>query len=339
MRQHNINRPADLNVLVKAAQDAEIGSSALISVERIDATASEDLRNALIHLIDVDDDTDDLRVLRTILRVIVKNKFPGSVERVRQRLSREPKTKIRTQDDLKRGWVDNWRKGKRIARVQELARALVALEDRQSLEMLFSLDEVLTGGSAGSMLTPLGKDALLYAASSYVSEEGLRREGCLAVIAMSTSPESIPELRKLIHANDAPLRRAALSALIQAKAPDIESLLEAAKSDEDESIRKLARNESFRISPLKNKIEIERLMASPDSREQLAILQLLAGSPPKGMEDTLENFIHQDEAANPGNPMMRFYAAAALWKLTGKKIEYSRGEATYKPYPWNDPAR
>lgn len=338
LRRQKVKSAQELDALIEAAKDDEIAGAALVPIEGVDGSANSDVKKKMVDLIDVDDDSKDLRVLRTVLRTTSKHRFPGTHQKVKDRLNREPKTRLREPNDLKRGWADNWRKGKRIVRVQELARTLVALDDKESIPQLFELDEVLATGSAGSMLTPLGKEALVYAASQYEKEDGLRKEGCLAVVAMSSSVDSIPELRKIARSKNAALRRAALGALIRAKVPDLSDFLTAAKADEDESVRKLARNESFRIDPLSNREEIERLLRSPDSREQLAILQLLAGSPPKGMEDTLEKFIQQDEIANPGNPMMRFYAAHTIWKLTGRKIEYSRGAATYKPYPWDDPS-
>ena len=190
-------------------------------------------------------------------------------------------------------------------------------------------------GSAGSMLAPLGKEAVSYASNQYEKEEGLRKDGCLAVVALADSKEAVPELRKLLKNKHAPLRRAALEALTRIKPDDLGNILSEAESDADEQVKKFAQNQAYRNAPLTRRTEIERKLESKDSREQLEMLQLLASSPPKGMEDTLEKFVKQDELTNPGNPMLRFYAAKALWKLTGKKIEYSRGEATYKPYPWD----
>lgn len=335
LRQYKIETASELDVLVEAAKDDEIGAAALTPIEELGPTASDDVKSKLVALIDVDDESKDLRVLRTVLKVAVKNNLPGAKERIRGRLSREPKTRLRTPDDLKRGWADNWRKGKRIGRVQELARALIVLGDKESIPKIFELDEVLATGSAGSMMAPFGKDGVVYAAAQCEKEEGLRKDGCLAVVAMADSKESVPELKRLLQGKNAPLRRAALEALIRIKPDDLGNLLKAAATDSDDKVKRLALNQSLRQAPLENRAEIERQLASKDPREQLAVLQLLAGSPPKGMENTLENFIKQDEAVNPGNPMLRFYAAKALWKLTGRKVEYSRGEATYKPYPWD----
>lgn len=335
LRHQKVKSAQELDALIEAAKDDEIAREALVPIEGVDGSANSDVKRKMVDLIDVDDDSKDLRVLRTVLRTTTKHRFPGTHQKVKDRLNREPKTRLREPNDLKRGWADNWRKGKQIGKVQELARALVALDDKGSIPKIFELDEVMSMGSAGSMLAPLGKEAVSYAGNQYEKEEGLRKDGCLAVVALADSKEAIPELRRLLKNKNAPLRRAALEALARIKPDDLGSILSEAESDADEQVKKFAQNQAYRNAPLARRAEIERKLVSKDPREQLEILQLLASSPPKGMEDTLESFIKQDELTNPGNPMLRFYAAKALWKLTGKKIEYSRGEATYKPYPWN----
>lgn len=335
LRRQKVKSAQELDALIEAAKDDEIAGAALVPIEGVDGSANGDVKKKMVDLIDVDDDSKDLRVLRTVLRTTAKHRFPGTHQKVKDRLNREPKTRLREPNDLKRGWADNWRKGKQIGKVQELARALVALNDKESIPKIFELDEVMATGSAGSMLAPLGKEAVSYAGNQYEKEEGLRKDGCLAVVALADSKEAIPELRKLLKNKNAPLRRAALEALARIKPDDLGSILSEAESDADEQVKKFVQNQAYRNAPLTRRAEIERKLASKDSREQLEILQLLASSPPKGMEDTLEKFIKQDELTNPGNPMLRFYAAKAFWKLTGKKIEYSRGEATYKPYPWD----
>ena len=73
--------------------------------------------------------------------------------------------------------------------------------------------------------------------------------------------------------------------------------------------------------------------------DELTALRILAASPIPGTEEELEKFIREDEKKRPHSPGHRYFAAKAIWKLTGRKIEYSRGLATNQYYPWDDPVR
>ena len=340
LRQRKISSPAELDALVVAAKDKELEGAALYALENMDSSVNEDVKKKAVALIDINDDTSELRLLRTVLRANVKNKFPGATQKIRQRLAREPKTKIKTGDDLKYGWKNNWEKGRRIGLIGRLAQALAESGDRESMENLFALDEVLATPGGPSILLSFGKDSLLYEVERYEREEGLRKEGCLAVVSMSRSDDSIPVLKKLTGHENRNLRYAALNALVLAKADGTESLLEgAAKTDSDEALRRFAQGELIRLNPSRHLEEIKTTLSGSDRKEQLRLLLLIARKPPQGSEGALENFIKDDEKANPDDPDLRAYAAAALWRLTGRKYEYSRGVASHRPYPWDDPTQ
>ncbi len=186
------------------------------------------------------------------------------------------------------------------------------------------------------ILTHYGRDAAAYAGAQYAKETGLRKEGCLSVISRTNAPDAVPELKGLMKSPDPKLRHAAVNALATIGTPDAEQILESAKSDPYEPIQTFARHQLYRRNASKHKDEFKRTLSGSDAKEQLAVLRIVATNPSADMVPDLEEFLRKDEKSNPNDPTLRFYAAKAIWKASGKKIEYERGASAFKPYPWDN---
>ena len=325
---------AEIKALIGVAQEPEIGGDAIQAIRSIDSTAAKEVSSEMVEQINVADDTTELRVLRAIVDVNVRNKFPGAKEQIRARLNREPKTTIRQKSDKESLWKNNWNKGKQIGRVQILAEALAKLDGPAAIDTLFGLDEVMASGQAGRIVAPLGVSALNRAIKDFQKESGLRQEGCLEIIAFSTSPEAVPILEQQVASNDSKVRRAATTALVRANAPNIDEVLEKMRKDADPGIRRYAEDTLHRRHPENYKQELIDALSGHGAISCTAALGILAENPVKGTEEALEQFIRRDEKENRHSPKLRFFAAKSLWKLTGRKIEYDRGLASYEKYPW-----
>lgn len=331
--------PADVDDLVKATKRPWGGPAALAALRRIDEPLTPALREKVVSLVDIDDDTDDLRLLSTIMDVNVRLKAPGARDRMLRRLKREPKAKFQKKEDLHFLWRDDGKKQKEIARIRLLASSLAKLGDADSMAFLFSLDEVMAAGSPAPILAPYGISALDFAVEHYPKESGMRRSGMREVISVATYAEAFPRLRKLLSAADPDIRQVALDTLLRANAPDIDSILERMKEDPDERVRTYSKTASLRKNPTKNRAALMDSISGKGPVDQLTALGIIATHPIPGTEEELERFIREDEKRSPHNPDHRYYAAKAIWKLTGRKIEYSRGVATNQYYPWDDPGR
>lgn len=331
--------PADIEYLVTAARRKEGGPAALAALRRIDEPLTPALREKVVSLVDIDDDTDDLRLLSTIMDVNVRLKAPGARDRILTRLKREPKAKFQKKEDLHFLWRDGGKRQKELARIRLLASSLAKFGDADSMAFLFSLDEVMAAGSPASVLAPYEALALDFAIEHYPNETGMRRNGMLDVISAATYPEALPRLRKLLSAADPRVRQVAVDTLLRANAPDIDSVLERMKEDSDEKVRIFSKTSVLRRNPAKNRAALMESIFGKGPIDQLTALRILATDPIPGTEEDLERFIREDERKRPHSPGHRYYAAQAIWKLTGRKIEYSRGAATNQYYPWDNPTR
>lgn len=325
---------AEIKALIGATQEREIGNDALQAIKSIDSSAPREVSSEMVEQINVSDDTTDLRVLRTVVDVNVRNKFPGAKEQIRTRLNREPKATIRQKSDKESLWKNNWNKGKQIERVQILAEALAKLDGPAAIDTLFRLDEVMASGQAGRIVAPLGVSALNRAIKDFQKESGLRQEGCLEIIAFSTGPESVPILEQQVASNNPRVRRAAATALVRANVQNIDGILENMRKDADPGIRRYAEDTLHRRHPENYKQELINALSGHGAISCTAALGILAENPVTGTEEALEQFIRQDEKENRHSPKLRFFAAKSIWKLTGRKIEYDRGLASYEKYPW-----
>lgn len=325
---------ADVRTLITAAQDDEIRDVVLFAVKSIDSTSPEEVAREIVEQVDANDDTNELKILRAVLDVNVANRLSGAKERIRARLSREPKTIIRKKADKESLWQNNWGKGKRIGRVQVLAEALSKLEGAGAIDTLFSLDEVMSSGRAGLIIAPLGVTALNRAIKDFPNESGLRQEGCLDIIAFSTSSEAVPVLEQLAKSENFKLRHAAVQALVRTNSQNTDRILEEMRKDANQEIRKFAEDSLHRRHPERYKQDFIDALSGRGPISCAAALGVLAESPISGTEEALEQFIRLDEKQNRHNPTLRSFAAKSIWKLNGRKIEYDRGLATYEKYPW-----
>ncbi len=153
LRTRPVRTPEDIDAIVETANDKDISHDALSGLERIENANDPQVRSKLAALVDVNDETSDLRIVRSVLKANLKHKVPGALDRMRGRMDREPKTKIRDRKDRVEWWRDNWKKGRQVGVVQALAQTLAESGDRGSMEKLFALDEVLATDQAASILS------------------------------------------------------------------------------------------------------------------------------------------------------------------------------------------
>ncbi len=330
---------ADVEHLIKTARRAEGRPASLAALRRIKAPLPPEMREKILSLVDVDDDIENLPILSSALDLNTRIQIPGAQERILARLKREPKTTIQRREDLHYLWKDGGEKRKQIERIRLLAASLARLKDEESLAYLCSLDEVVAAGSPGEILAPYRTLALDFAIAQYPRETGLRRDGLLDVISHATYADALPRLRKLLAAPDAQARQVAIDTLVRANAPDIDDVLDRMKWDVDGRVRALSATAALRRNPPKNRAALMNSISGKGPADELTALRILAASPIPGTEEELEKFIREDEKKRPHSPGHRYFAAKAIWKLTGRKIEYSRGLATNQYYPWDDPVR
>jgi hypothetical protein len=338
LRSMKPDSPADIDLLLKEAKRPG-GAPTLGILRRIEAPSAPDIQDKILSLVDIDDETEDLQVLSAVLEVNTRARIPGARDRILARLKREPKSKYQRKEDLHFLWRDGGTRQKELARIRLLASSLAKFGDADSMAFLFSLDEVMAAGSPSPILAPYGVLALDFAIENYPNETGMRRSGMLDVISAATYAEALPRLRKLLSAADPRVRQVAVDTLLRANAPDIDSILERMKEDSDEKVRTFSKTSALRRNPAQNSAALMESIFGKGPIDQLTALRILATDPIPGTEEDLERFIREDENKRPHSPGHRYYAAQAIWKLTGRKIEYSRGAATNQYYPWENPTR
>ena len=228
--------------------------------------------------------------------------------------------------------------------------ALGELQDRESLDLLYSTDEYFCGGGA-DQLARMGPTSLERAIRIVKTENGRRQNVARAIIMASSYPGAYAALAKLLPGADTETRFAVAFALqgSDPATPGLEVLLLSLKNDPDKRVRILGVKALFSRYPAKYRAEILECIVRPHHNapypyalDRLDALGIASSGKVPGIEKELEEFIRScgHSGTFTYNICEIERAAEGIWRATGKKVLYrlpDHLEVDGKPprYPWD----
>jgi len=306
----------------------------------------EPIKRQLLKFIEGSSNDGTLYSILHAVRVLgLTEALPLIRERIRRESGFHPLTAIADTTGRMRGKYV-W--GKRV-RISALCWTLSEFKDIDSIDLLFATNEFFCG-SGVAQLAKMGPEALKRAVHIARTEHGKRKEQAIAVLYSANYPEAYPYGVELIAHSDAGLRKVGMSVLCVSGGAKRNSPLRAQtkqiyvglhQNDPDTDIRRYAYELLLEKYPEDYKDVILECIwrkkapaVQPPLDRHAALMIASAGTIP-GIADELEKFIRYDETQN-GFTYNRYYAALGIWRATGRKVAYKRGNPYSDKYPWEE---
>lgn len=296
--------------------DAGVQAASLKALRRVKPTARH-LKSQADSMIDDSLEQIQLGGIIVAAKIQAKELAP----KIRGRLAQRPRFKIRKNDF---GGI----KQKQLQFAEEAAKALVDLDDFESIDELLSRDEVMAiSNFGGPLVARFGAKALPKAVLLARQKDTSRSDGGRSVISSMQDPAAIPALIELGKDRDNDIVSAAVLALSQIPTEtaqdkaNVESALTENASSKDRFVRGPAYDGLLRLNPKKHLPAALEVMKTDDSA-RLDILHAIAKHQVKEAIPALEAFIRADELKEPNWTVNRKVAAQTIFKLTGKRVPY-----------------
>ncbi len=241
-----------------------------------------------------------------------------------------------------RGHADNFfdKVDPQAMRVQMMASAIAALGGEQHIDLLFERDEYFLSGVALTDLARKGPLALQRAIKEARGGSPIRRRQAVRLIALSSAESNRGLLLPLANDPDESIRLGAVHALGQLRGAGVDAALTQMAADSSTRVMQLALREQVGRDPAAHRKEILDALYGRGQMNRMSALLIVRTGRVHGLDRELEEFIRWDERENPNNSLVRKYVAEGLWKSSGKKVQYRRGQSGDAPYPWEGaPAR